>query len=75
MIFLVPIILFVAAIIVSYFLLINATVTITLDPKIAELRQNVTFSISGSESEKNIIKGELLPKMGKYQPKQQEKKM
>src|SRR3989344_5036966 len=60
MIFLVPIILFVAAIIVSYFLLINATVTITLDPKIAELRQNVTFSISGSESEKNIIKGEFV---------------
>lgn len=60
MIFLIPIILFIIAIISLYFLLINATITINIDPKIGEENQKVTFSTSKSESEKNIIKGEFV---------------
>lgn len=60
MIFLIPIILFIIAIISSYLLLLNATITINIDPKIGEQAQKVTFSTSKSEPEKNIIKGEFV---------------
>ncbi len=45
----------------SYFLFIHATITITVEPKIAEHRKQVTFSISSrSEPNKNILKGEFV---------------
>ena len=60
LIILIPVALFLI-VTVSYFLFIHATITITVDPKIAQHYQKVTFSISPqSEPNKNIIKGEFV---------------
>jgi hypothetical protein len=55
------ILIIIAALTVSYFMLLKATITITLDPKISEQTKSVTFSTAGiTDPDKNIIKGEFV---------------
>jgi hypothetical protein len=55
------ILIFVTALVLTYFLFLKATVTITVDPKISEQTKSVTFSTTGiTDPGQNIIKGEFV---------------
>lgn len=55
------ILILIIALIVSYFLFMKATITITVDPKITEQNKNILFStINRTNSAQNAIKGEFV---------------
>lgn len=55
------ILLFVIALIASYFLLLKANIEITVDPKIIEQNKNILFSTTGkTDPSNNIIKGDFV---------------
>jgi hypothetical protein len=55
------VIILIAVVIVGYFTLLKATITITVDPKISEQTKSIIFStVDATDPAKNIIKGDFV---------------